>query len=167
MHLYDLNNAEFEVVGGRKRLTISGEAAEFAMVEREPGAEDGHSHPNEQFVYFLEGKAEFHVGDEKQTVGAGQVLHIPISHGEGSYYTDPATLKGLNDGGQVLFRYCDPSGVVDEGANPNGSVENIAGIVNREGNVLGMMPHPERCCESLLGGTDGRFIFESVTGSRR
>ncbi len=83
MHLYDLNNAEFEVVGGRKRLTISGEAAEFAMVEREPGAADGHSHPNEQFVYFLEGKAEFHVGDEKQTVGAGQVLHIPanIQHG--------------------------------------------------------------------------------------
>ena len=97
----------------------------------------------------------------------GQVLRIPISHGEGSYYTDPATLKELNDGGQVLFRYCNPSGVVDEDANPNGSVENIAGIVNREGNVLGMMPHPERCCEPLLGGTDGRFIFESVTGSRR
>jgi len=102
-----------------------------------------------------------------QACEAGQVLRIPISHGEGSYYTDPATLKELNDRGQVLFRYCDPSGVVDEGANPNGSVENIAGIVNREGNVLGMMPHPERCCEPLLGGTDGRFIFESVTGSRR
>ena len=97
-----------------------------------------------------------------QACEAGQVLRIPISHGEGSYYTDPATLRELNDGGQVLFRYCDPSGVVDASANPNGSVENIAGIVNREGNVLGMMPHPERCCEPVLGGTDGRFIFQSV-----
>ena len=102
-----------------------------------------------------------------QACEAGQVLRIPISHGEGSYYTDPATLRELNEGGQVLFRYCDPSGVVDAAANPNGSVENIAGIVNSEGNVLGMMPHPERCCEPVLGGTDGRFIFQSLIGSRR
>lgn len=96
-----------------------------------------------------------------------QVLHIPISHGEGSYYTDPTTLRDLNDEGRVLFRYCDPSGTVGPSSNPNGSVENIAGIVNREGNVLGMMPHPERCCEALLGGTDGCFIFQSVVEAQR
>jgi len=96
---------------------------------------------------------------------AGQVLRIPISHGEGSYYTDPATLRTLTEQRQVLFRYCDPLGAVVDDANPNGSVANIAGIVNRGGNVLGMMPHPERCCEELLGGTDGKFLFESVIQS--
>ena len=96
---------------------------------------------------------------------AGQVLRIPISHGEGSYYTDPATLHTLTEQRQVLFRYCDASGAVVDEANPNGSVENIAGIVNRAGNVLGMMPHPERCCEELLGGTDGKLLFESVIRS--
>ena len=102
-----------------------------------------------------------------QACGDGQVLRIPISHGEGSYYADPATLRELNQGGQVVFHYCDAWGAVDGDANPNGSVENIAGITNRAGNVLGMMPHPERCCEEVLGGTDGRFVFESVVKALR
>ena len=92
----------------------------------------------------------------------GQVLAVPISHGEGRYYADAATLAELNANGQVVFRYCEASGAVTNGANPNGSLENIAGICNRDRNVLGMMPHPERCCEEILGGTDGRFIFESM-----
>lgn len=92
----------------------------------------------------------------------GQVLHIPISHGEGCYYADEATLRELNANQQVVMRYCEPSGAVTEAANPNGSLENIAGICNKRRNVFGLMPHPERCAEALLGGTDGRFILESI-----
>ena len=94
----------------------------------------------------------------------GQVIRIPISHGEGSYFADAATQAELESQGRVLFRYCTEDGTVDQAANPNGSVSNIAGIVNAEGNVLGMMPHPERCCEALVGGEDGRHIFESLLG---
>ncbi len=96
------------------------------------------------------------------TCRQGQVLRVPISHGEGCYYADGATLRDLNRNKQVVFRYCTPSGEVIEEANPNGSLENIAGICNKERNVLGMMPHPERCCEDILGGTDGRLIFEAM-----
>ena len=92
----------------------------------------------------------------------GDVLRIPISHGEGSYFADPATLSALERDGQVVFRYADASGAVTPESNPNGSLNNIAGIVNRHGNVLGMMPHPERCCEAELGGTDGLRLFRSV-----
>ena len=92
----------------------------------------------------------------------GQILRIPISHGEGNYYADQTTLQALNQNGQVLLRYCEPSGAITSEANPNGAVENIASIVNDQRNVMGMMPHPERCCESLLGGIDGRLIFESI-----
>ena len=92
----------------------------------------------------------------------GQVLRIPISHGEGNYFADPATLGEIEGRGQVAFRYCAAGGDVTEEANPNGSLANIAGITNARGNVLGMMPHPERCCEELLGGTDGRVVFESA-----
>ena len=92
----------------------------------------------------------------------GQVLRIPISHGEGRYYADAETLAELNRNGQVVFRYCTPEGQTTKAGNPNGSLENIAGIMNRQGNVVGMMPHPERCCEEILGGTDGRFVFESI-----
>jgi phosphoribosylformylglycinamidine synthase len=92
----------------------------------------------------------------------GQVLRIPISHGEGNYQADPAALSAIEQRGQVILRYCDPQGRVTAGANPNGSLHNIAGIVNERGNVLGMMPHPERCTEDELGGTDGRLLFESV-----
>lgn len=92
----------------------------------------------------------------------GQVLKIPIAHGEGNYYADEATIDELERAGQVVFRYCTPAGEVNPGANPNGSVVNIAGICNREGNVLGMMPHPERASEEILGSVDGRIIFESA-----
>ena len=92
----------------------------------------------------------------------GDVLAVPISHGEGNYYADDATLDALEENGQVVFRYSDPDGSVTESSNPNGSRRNIAGISNREGNVLGMMPHPERCCDPLVGGTDGLAIFRSI-----
>lgn len=93
---------------------------------------------------------------------AGQVLQVPVSHGEGNYYADAATLAQLEEEGRVLFRYCEPSGAVTETANPNGSAHNIAGIVSEAGNVLGMMPHPERSCEPILGSTDGNLIFQSI-----
>ena len=93
---------------------------------------------------------------------AGQVLRIPISHGEGNYYADPSLLLDMEERGQVVVRYSTPEGQPTLDANPNGSAENIAGIMNRRGNVLGMMPHPERCCEELMGGTDGLLIFRSI-----
>ena len=96
---------------------------------------------------------------------SGQVLQIPISHGEGNYYADDSTIRELEENGRVLFRYCDVDGEVTKSANPNGSLNNIAGITNAEGNVLGMMPHPERCCEEIVGGIDGRTIFESIVMS--
>jgi phosphoribosylformylglycinamidine synthase I len=92
----------------------------------------------------------------------GQVLEIPIAHMEGNYYADPATLDELERGGRVVFRYSTPDGAVTDESNVNGSLHNIAGIMNREGNVFGMMPHPERACDPLLGLTDGRFVFQSV-----
>ena len=92
----------------------------------------------------------------------GQVLRIPISHGEGNFFADPDTLDALERNGQVLFRYCASDGRVTADANPNGSLANIAGISNARGNVVGMMPHPERACESLLGGVDGLAVFRSA-----
>ena len=97
--------------------------------------------------------------------GSGQVIRVPISHGEGRYYADKATLRTLEEEGRVIFRYCTDEGEVTRESNPNGSLNGIAGIVNREGNVLGMMPHPERCCEPVLGGTDGLYVFESIIES--
>ncbi|RYY85746.1 MAG: phosphoribosylformylglycinamidine synthase subunit PurQ [Chitinophagaceae bacterium] len=88
-----------------------------------------------------------------------EVYQIPIAHGEGRYYADPATLDALEANGQVLFRYCNEEGVVTPEANPNGSARNIAGICNEARNVFGMMPHPERACSFALGNTDGRKIF--------
>ena len=95
----------------------------------------------------------------------GQILRIPISHGEGSYYADAPTLDRLESNGQVLFRYCDPAGEPTPASNPNGSLNNIAGITNEHGNVLGMMPHPERCCEQIMGGVDGLPIFNSIVNA--
>ncbi|MCX6005121.1 MAG: phosphoribosylformylglycinamidine synthase subunit PurQ [Chloroflexi bacterium] len=92
----------------------------------------------------------------------GQVLKIPISHYEGRYYADDDTLKKLEDAGRVAFRYATPGGEVTREANPNGALNNIAGILNAKGNVLGMMPHPERSCEDVLGSTDGNIIWESI-----
>ncbi len=93
---------------------------------------------------------------------AGAVLRIPIAHGEGCYYADDATLAAIEDGGQVLVRYCAPDGSVSDASNPNGSRNHIAGIRNAAGNVFGLMPHPERACDPLLGSTDGLVIFESL-----
>jgi phosphoribosylformylglycinamidine synthase subunit PurQ / glutaminase len=95
----------------------------------------------------------------------GQVLKMPISHGEGKFYADAETLRRLRGQRQVVFRYCTEDGRIAREANPNGSLDNIAGIVNEEGTVLGLMPHPERCAESALGGTDGLVIFNSLLGS--
>jgi phosphoribosylformylglycinamidine synthase len=92
----------------------------------------------------------------------GEVLRIPIAHADGNYYADDATLQRLDNNRQVVFRYADEKGKADISVNPNGSRENIAGIVNEKRNVLGMMPHPERCAEAILGNTDGRRIFESL-----
>lgn len=92
----------------------------------------------------------------------GQVITLPIAHGEGCYYAEADTLKALEDNQQVLFRYCDAKGEPTPTANPNGSLHNIAGICNRSGNVLGMMPHPERAADSALGNTDGLALFEGV-----
>lgn len=97
----------------------------------------------------------------------GQVLCLPIAHNEGAYYADPETLVRMNARGQVLLRYCDPSGRVTLAANPNGSVENIAGLCNERGNVFGLMPHPERAAEPLLGSADGRLLFESLLDRTR
>ncbi len=92
----------------------------------------------------------------------GQVLTIPIAHGEGRYYAHPEILHELEANGQIVFRYCDATGAINDASNPNGSLMNIAGITNRERNVLGLMPHPERACDSILGSTDGRGIFQSM-----
>ncbi len=89
----------------------------------------------------------------------GEVLQIPIAHGDGRYVCDEATLSQLRANGQILFRYCSPTGALDDAWNPNGSTDHIAGIANEGFNVLGMMPHPERACELLLGSADGRRLL--------
>ena len=92
----------------------------------------------------------------------GQKIRIPIAHHDGNYFADDDTLRALNGEGRVLFRYCDDKGSVSSNSNPNGSAENIAGITNDAGTVLGMMPHPERVVEPALGGTDGQPLFQSL-----
>lgn len=96
---------------------------------------------------------------------AGDLLSIPIAHGEGNYFADVQTIASLEENGQVLFRYCDEFGEVTDESNPNGSINNIAGIMNKNGNVMGMMPHPERACELQLGSSDGKKVFESLLNS--
>ena len=93
---------------------------------------------------------------------AANIFKIPVAHGEGRYYADEKTLSGLEANGQVIFRYCDENGKETSEANPNGSINNIAGICNKERNVFGMMPHPERACSGLLGNTDGRQIIKDL-----
>ena len=100
-----------------------------------------------------------------QTYRPGQVVTLPIAHGEGCYYADKQTLAELEANNQVVFRYCSPDGTVDDASNPNGSLHNIAGICNKRGNVLGMMPHPERAADAGLGCTDGMPMFESLLKS--
>jgi phosphoribosylformylglycinamidine synthase len=96
------------------------------------------------------------------TMPVGTLLRMPVAHGEGCYYADSATVQELNERQQVVLRYCDSQGNVTPAANPNGSVENIAGICNRARNVFGLMPHPDRACEERLGSGDGARIFESM-----
>ncbi len=91
----------------------------------------------------------------------GDQLRMPVAHGEGSYFADPETLSLLESSGRVIFRYVDEDGVVTSGANPNGSLNGIAGIINDRGNVAGLMPHPERACEAILGSDDGLGILKS------
>ncbi len=92
----------------------------------------------------------------------GQVIHVPVAHHDGNYFATPDTLKSLEDNGQILFRYCDDNGTITDEANPNGSQGNIAGITNADGNVAAMMPHPERVCDPLTSGTDGRAMFTGL-----
>ncbi len=94
----------------------------------------------------------------------GQVIRLPIAHLDGNYFAEPETLDRLEGSGRIAFRYCGADGSLDNGANPNGSRRSIAGILNERGNVLGMMPHPERAVDPKLGGTDGRAMFETLRG---
>jgi phosphoribosylformylglycinamidine synthase len=95
----------------------------------------------------------------------GQVLRLPIAHGEGNYFADPEALAALESSRRVVFRYCDAGGEVVDAANPNGALNGIAGICSEGRNVVGLMPHPERACETALGSADGRILFESVVGA--
>ena len=97
----------------------------------------------------------------------GQVLKIPIAHHDGNYFVDPETLKKMEDNEQIVVRYCDKDGNITEEANPNGSIANIAGVCNEKKNVFGLMPHPERAAESILGTEDGIFILKSILNSSK
>jgi phosphoribosylformylglycinamidine synthase len=97
----------------------------------------------------------------------GEVLRIPIAHGEGNYFADPETLESMKSRGQILLRYSTADGKITDGANPNGSLENIAGVCNERGNVMGLMPHPERASEAIIGSDDGRRLFEGLIRSLR
>ena len=94
----------------------------------------------------------------------GKVLKVPIAHGEGRYHADAETLEHLEKNGQIIYRYCDADGGMTEGSNPNGALRNIAGICNDSRNVFGMMPHPERASNGILGNIDGREVFKQITG---
>jgi len=114
---------------------------------------------NQQFIsrnVYLRGE-----GDQ------GKALKIPIAHGEGRYYADEKTLDALEAGGQVIYRYSDENGVINAAGNPNGSLRNIAGICNKDRNVFGMMPHPERACSEALGNLDGRAILHTLFIEKR
>lgn len=111
---------------------------------------------------FLPVRVENNGTDFTNLCSKGQVLSIPIAHHGGNYYCDPDTLKELEDNNRVILRYCDKSGNITEESNPNGSLNNIAGIINERGNVAGMMPHPERAVEQILGSADGTYILKSI-----
>lgn len=107
-------------------------------------------------------KAENNSSKVTSKVPAAKALKIPIAHGEGKYFADTETLAKMNANGQILFRYCDEQGKMSTEANPNGAIENIAGVCNAGKNVFGMMPHPERAADSELFNQDGKFLFESI-----
>jgi len=99
------------------------------------------------------------------SISKDDILKVPIAHGEGNYFADNETIDSLISNNQILFKYCAKDGEVESEFNPNGSLMNIAGITNKKGNILGMMPHPERCCDPLLGNSDGKKIFSSIINS--
>ncbi len=107
-------------------------------------------------------RVEYHNTAFTNATWTGTMLNLPIAHGEGCYFADEETLHRLTKNGQILLRYCDAQGRAIDSANPNGSCANIAGIRNEAGNVFGLMPHPERACDPLLGSVDGRVIFQSI-----
>jgi len=102
-----------------------------------------------------------------RTLAEGQLLRMPISHGEGRFFAAPETLRAMREHGQILFRYAAPDGQVTAEANPNGSLENIAGVTNRAGNVVGLMPHPERAAEAILGSEDGLLLLRGAVQAAR
>ncbi len=107
-------------------------------------------------------KAETQSSILTQNLSSEKAYKVPIAHGEGNFFASPDEIKRLEDQQQILFRYCNDKGEVDDASNPNGSVHNIAGVTNETRNVFGMMPHPERCTDFELSNTDGRLIFESL-----
>lgn len=115
-----------------------------------------------QFAYL---RVETKDSSFTRTMHAGDVLKLPIAHGDGNYFADPLLLQELKDEDRIAFRYCTEQGGVQSEANPNGSIENIAGVLSKGRNVLGMMPHPERASEAILGSADGRRLFESLAAS--
>lgn len=100
-----------------------------------------------------------------RSINGRKTLKIPIAHGEGNYFADEKTLQEIEANNQIVFRYCSPEGTISEKDNPNGSIKNIAGIINKRGNVLGMMPHPERSSNPVLGKTDGSLIFKAAANN--
>ncbi len=112
-------------------------------------------------------RVERNTSDFCRGYAAGAVVRFPIAHAEGNYFADAETFKALEGNGQVAFRYCTKQGEVVEAANPNGSLANVAGITNAKHNVLGLMPHPERLAEDLLGGSDGKAMFDSLVEALR
>ncbi|MGI6296327.1 MAG: phosphoribosylformylglycinamidine synthase subunit PurQ [Armatimonadota bacterium] len=111
---------------------------------------------------YINVRVENNASDYTCNCSVGQVLSVPIAHAHGRYWCEPGALRAMEDANRVLLRYCDKSGNVTEDANPNGSAKNIAGILNDSGNVAGMMPHPERAVEKILGSTDGIHILQSI-----
>lgn len=120
--------------------------------------QNGHQKFNCKNTYLLREESDYSVSKRIQK----DVLKIPIAHGEGRYHVDEKTLQSLKDNNQILFRYCDEQGKVTEEVNPNGTIDNIAGICNSKGNIVGMMPHPERACSEELGNIDGRMILQAM-----
>ena len=117
---------------------------------------------NQKFIchnQFITAQTNSNIFTKEATIG--KALNIPIAHGEGRFFAYDDVIKKLNDNEQILFRYCDEKGSIKEDSNPNGSVDNIAGITNKTKNVFGMMPHPERCSDIELGNTDGKILFDS------
>jgi phosphoribosylformylglycinamidine synthase len=114
---------------------------------------------------FVHVRVERAVAPWSSRAAAGQVLRLPVKHGEGAYHAPAAVLRELEARGQILLRYCDAGGRASEGANPNGSLANVAGVVNERGNVFGLMPHPEHAVEPAIGGTDGLVLLGSLLDS--